>query len=145
MSISAIFFGFLWMIGGWNYTVQWSSPHKCSQKSRCSAFNTVITAFASRYFCILIIFAYAWSPSLSLDTLGRSPRLPKYLLDRYSLCSRSINSSDYILSSFLYVIPHSEFLLIIYSSSDISMSWNRTQGPIYQFELLPPQKSCSSC
>ena len=125
--------------GGWNYNVQRFSPHKYGQKSCCSAFNAVVATFASRYFCVLIIFACAWSSSLSLDPLGGSPKLPKYLLDRYSLYSRSINSSDYIPSSFLYVIPHSEPLLIIYSSSDVSMSLNKAQGPIYQFGLLPPQ------
>ena len=122
---------------GWNCTIHRSSPHKCGQKSCCSAFNAVVTAFASRYFCILIIFACAWSSSLSLDHFGGSPRLPKYLLDRYSLYPRSVDSSDYIPSSFLYVILHSEPLLIIYPSSDISMSSNRAQGPIYQFRLLP--------
>ena len=30
---------------GWDYTVQGSSPHKCDQKSCCSALNTVVTAF----------------------------------------------------------------------------------------------------
>ena len=44
---------------GWNCTIQRSSPHKCGQKSCCSAFNAVVAAFASRYFCILIIFACA--------------------------------------------------------------------------------------
>ena len=125
--------------GGWNYTVQKSSPHKCGQKSCRSVFNAVVAAFTSRYFCILIIFACAWSSSSSLDPLGGSPRLPKYLLDWYSLYQRSINFSDYILSSFLYMILHSEPFLIIYSSSDVSMSWNRAQGPIYQFGLLSPQ------
>ena len=124
--------------GGWNCTFQRSSAHKCSQKRCCSAFNAVVAAFASRYFCIFIIFACAWSSSLLLDPPRGSPRLPKYLLDRYSLYSRSINSSDYIPSSFLYVTLHSKPLLIIYSSSDVSMSWNRTQGPIYQFGLLSP-------
>ena len=107
--------------GGWNCTVQRSFPHKCGQKSCCSAFNVVVAAFAFRYFCILIIFACAWSSSLSLGPPGGSPRLPKYLLDRYSLYPRSIDSSDYIPSSFLYVILHSEHLLLIYSSSDVSM------------------------
>ena len=125
--------------GGWNCTVQRSSPHKFDQKSCCNAFNAVVAAFASRYFCILIIFACAQSSSLSLGPLGGSPRLPKYLLDRYSLYSRSIDSSDYIPSSFLYVILHSEHLLLICSSSDVSMFRNRVQGPLYQFGLLPPQ------
>ena len=31
--------------GGWDYTVQGSSPHKCGQKSCCSAFNAVVAAF----------------------------------------------------------------------------------------------------
>ena len=44
---------------GWDCTVQRSSPHKYNQKSCCSAFNAMIAAFASRYFCILIIFACA--------------------------------------------------------------------------------------
>ena len=30
---------------GWDYTVQRSSPHKCGQKSCCSAFNVVVVAF----------------------------------------------------------------------------------------------------
>ena len=125
--------------GGWDCIVQRSSPHKCSQKSCCNAFNAMVATFASRYFCILIIFAYAWSPSLSLDLPRGSPKLPKYLLDWYSSYPRSINFSEYIPSSFLYVILHSEPRLIIYSSSDVSMSLNRAQGPIYQFGLLPPQ------
>ena len=115
---------------GWNYTVQRSSPHKCGQKSCCSAFNVVVAVFASRYFCIFIIFVCAWSSSLSLDLPRGSPRFPKYLLDRYSLYSRSIDSSDYIPSYFLYVIVHFEHLLPIYSSSDVPISWNRDQGPL---------------
>ena len=124
---------FLWLSvngGGWNYTVQRSSPHKCGQKSCCSAFNVVVAVFASRYFCIFIIFVCAWSSSLSLDLPRGSPRFPKYLLDRYSLYSRSIDSSDYIPSYFLYVIVHFEHLLPIYSSSDVPISWNRDQGPL---------------
>ena len=132
----------LWLFvngGGWNCTIQRFFPHIYGQKSCYSAFNAVVAAFASRYFCILIIFPCAWSSSLSLDLPGRSPKLSKYLLDWYSLYLRSINSSSYISLSFLYVILHSESLLIIYPSSDISMSSNRAQGPIYQFRLLPPQ------
>ena len=125
--------------GGWNCTVQRPSPYKCGQKSCYSVFNVVVAAFASKYFCILIIFACAWSSSLSLDLPGRSPRLPKYLLDRYSLYLRSMDSSDYIPSYFLYVIIYPEHLLLIYSSSDVSMSWNRAQGLLYQFRFLPPQ------
>ena len=97
----------LWLFvngGGWDCTVQKSSPHKCSQKICCSTFNAVIAAFVFRYFSILIIFACAWSSSLLLDLHGGSSNLPKYLLDWYSLYPRSINSSDYIPSSFLYVI-----------------------------------------
>ena len=125
--------------GGWNFTVQRSSPHKYGQKSCCSAFNAIVAAFASRYFCILIIFACAWNSSLSLGPPRGSPRWPKYLLDRYSLYPRSLGSSDYIPSSFLYVILHSKYLLLIYSSLDVSMFWNKAQGPLYQFGLLPPQ------
>ena len=137
---------FLWLSvngGGWNCTVQRSSPHKFGQKSCCSAFNAVVATFVSRYFCILIIFACAWSSYLSLDSSRGSPKLPKYLLDWYSLYPRSINSSDYIPSSFLYVILYSRPLLIIYSSLDVSMSSNRAQGPIYQFGLLPPHVLCT--
>ena len=125
--------------GGWNCTVQRSFPHKCGQKSCCSAFNAVVVAFASRYFCIFIIFACAWSSSLSLGSPGGSPRWPKYLLNWYSLYSRSLGSSDYIPSSFLYAILHSEHLLPIYSFSNVSMLRNRAQGPLYRFGLLPPQ------
>ena len=45
--------------GGWNYTVQRFSPHKCGQISCYSAFNVVVAAFTSRYFYILIIFTCA--------------------------------------------------------------------------------------
>ena len=31
--------------GGWDYTIQGSSPHKCGQKSWCSAFNAMVAAF----------------------------------------------------------------------------------------------------
>ena len=92
---------------GWNYTVQRSSPHKCGQKSCCSAFNVVVAAFASKYFWILIIFACAWSSSLSLDLPGGSSKLPKYLLDRYSLYLRSIDSrtiSLHIFFTWLYTL-----------------------------------------
>ena len=125
--------------GGWDCTVQRSSPHKCGQKSCCSAFNMVVVAFAFRYFYVLIIFACAWSSSLSLDLPGGSPKLPKHLLDWYSSYSRRTNSSNYILPSFPYVILHSGPPLIIYSSSDVSISSNRAQGPISQFGLSPPQ------
>ena len=64
-----------------------------------------------------------------------------FRLDQYSLYPRSINSSDYIPSSFLYVILHSEHLLLIYSSLNVSMSQNRAQGPLYQFGLLPSHLS----
>ena len=127
--------------GGWDYTVRRSSPHKCGQKSYCNAFNAVIAAFAFRYFCILIIFACAWISLLSLNLLEGSPKLPKYLLDWYSLYSKGINFSDYIRPFFLYMILYSGPFLIIYSSSDASMSSNRAQGPILQFGLLPPQGS----
>ena len=93
--------------GGWDCTVQRFSPHKCGQKSCYSAFNAVVVAFNFRYFCILIIFACAWSSSLSLDLPGGSPKLPKYLLDWYSLYPRRINSLDYIPLSFPYMILHS--------------------------------------
>ena len=38
----------LWLsvsCSGWDYTVQESSPHKCGQKSCCSALNAVVTVF----------------------------------------------------------------------------------------------------
>ena len=31
--------------GGWDCTIQGSSPHKCGQKSCCSAFNVVVATF----------------------------------------------------------------------------------------------------
>ena len=67
--------------GGWDCIVQKSSPHKCGKKSCCSEFNVVIAAITFRYFYILIIFACAWSSSFSLDLLGGSSKLSKYLLD----------------------------------------------------------------
>ena len=59
----------LWLsvsCSGWNHTVQESSPHKCGQKSCCSALNVVVTAFlldisaflSSSY--ILEVHPYRW-------------------------------------------------------------------------------------
>ena len=59
----------LWLsvsCSGWNHTVQESSPHKCGQKSCCSALNVVVTAFlldisaflSSSY--ILEVHPYHW-------------------------------------------------------------------------------------
>ena len=42
--------------GGSDYTVQKSSPHKCGQKSCCSAFNVVVAVFP------LDIFVFLSSP-----------------------------------------------------------------------------------
>ena len=53
----------LWLsvsCSGWDYTVQESFPHKCSQKSCCSALNAVVTAF------LLDISAFL-SPSYTLE------------------------------------------------------------------------------
>ena len=39
---------FLWLSvhsGSWDCTIQGSSPHKCGQKSCCSAFNAMVAAF----------------------------------------------------------------------------------------------------
>ena len=83
---------FLWLSvndGGWNCTVQRSSPHKYDQKSCCSIFNVMVAAFASRYFCILIIFACVWSSSLSLNLPGMSPRLLNICLTDI-LCIRRV-------------------------------------------------------
>ena len=98
----------------------------------------MVAAFAFRYFYVLIIFACAWSSSLPLDLPGGSPKLPKHLLDWYSSYPRRTNSSDYIVPSFPYVILHSGPPQIIYSSSDVSISSNRVQGPVSQFGLSPP-------
>ena len=42
--------------GGWDYTVQGSSSHKCGQKICCSAFNVVVATFP------LDIFVFLSSP-----------------------------------------------------------------------------------
>ena len=46
----------LWLFmngGGWECTVQGSSPHKCGQKGCCSAFNAVVAAFLLDIFIFL--------------------------------------------------------------------------------------------
>ena len=59
----------LWLsvsCSGWDYTLQGSSPHKCGQKSCCSALNAVVTAFlldisaflSSSY--TLEVYPYRW-------------------------------------------------------------------------------------
>ena len=102
--------------GGWNCIVQRFSPHKYSKKICCSAFNAVVAGPASRYFCIFIIFAYAWSSSLSLDLPGGSPKLPKCLFDWYSsyLRRKLLGLYPFIFSlrdSTLWTFPNHLFLL----------------------------------
>ena len=59
----------LWLsmsCSGWDYTVQGSSPHKCGQKSCCSALNAVVIAFLLDTFAflsplyILEVHLYRW-------------------------------------------------------------------------------------
>ena len=61
---------FFWLSvhgGGWDCTVQGSSPHKCGQKSCCSTFNAVVAAFlldistflSSSY--VLEVHPYCWT------------------------------------------------------------------------------------
>ena len=111
--------------GGWDCTVQGSSPHKCNQKNCCSAFNAVVAAFLLDISVYLFFFVRAWSLSLSLEILGRSPKSPKYLFDQYSSYPRMITSSDFIPPPFPYVILYSGVSPIIYSSSDESTSSDR--------------------
>ena len=54
-------------------TVQGSSPHKCNQKSRCSAFNVVVVAFPQIFFGVSFSLAHFWGTSLSLRFPGMSP------------------------------------------------------------------------
>ena len=54
-------------------TVQGSSPHKCSQKSSCSAFNAVVVAFPQIFFGVSFSLVRFWGTSLSLRLPGRSP------------------------------------------------------------------------
>ena len=76
---------FLWLSvhgGSWDCTVQGSSPHKCGQKSFCSAFNVVVAAFlldistflSSLY--VLEVHPYCWK---FLE--GHSSRLRTCLID----------------------------------------------------------------
>ena len=98
----------LWLsvnCSGWDYTVQESSPHKCGQKSCCSALNAVVTAFlldisaflSSLY--ILEVHPYHWK---FLE--GRLTYL-KCLLNRHSSYPSSITFSDYTLPPFSICDP----------------------------------------
>ena len=128
--------------GGWNYTVQGYSPHKCGQKSCCSAFNAVVAAFLLD---ISIFLSSSYMPEVHLDIPGRSPKSPTHLLDWYSSYPRRITSSDCIPPPFLYVILHFGASSIIHSSSNVSTSSNRGQGPVYKFGPLSAQKSLRIC
>ena len=103
-------------------------PEKLLQCIKCNS-----NSFSLRYFCVLILFARAWSSSLSLEIPRRSPKSPKYLLDRYSSYPRRITSSDCTLPPFPYMILQSRASLIICPSSDVSTSSNRAQGPVYKY------------
>ena len=75
-------------------------PKKLLQCIECGGNN-----FSLRYFCILIISVRARSSSLSLEIPGKSPKLPKYLLDQHSPYPRRITSSDCTLSPFFVCNP----------------------------------------
>ena len=81
---------FLWLsvsYSGWDYTVQGSSPHKCGQKSCCSALNVVITAF------LLDIYAFL-SPSYTLEV---HPYHWKFLEGRLRYLSTCLTNIHLIL------------------------------------------------
>ena len=103
-------------------------PEKLLQCIKCNG-----NSFSLRYFCVLILFARAWSSSLSLEIPGRSPKSPKYLLDRYSSYPRRITSSNCTLPPFPYMIFQSGASLIVCPFSDVSASSNRAQGPVYKY------------
>ena len=69
---------------GWDYTVQGFSPHKCSQKSCCSAFNAVVAAFP------LDIFVFLTSPYV-LEVYPHRWRLLEDHLNYPSTCLTNIH------------------------------------------------------
>ena len=64
----------LWLsvsCSGWNYTIQGSFPHKCGQKSCCSALNAVVTVFLLDISAFLSPSYTLWSFFLTLEVLRR--------------------------------------------------------------------------
>ena len=79
----------LWLsvsCSGWDYTVQGSSPHKCGQKSCCSALNAVVTVF------LLDISAFL-SPSYILEV---HPYRWKFLEGRLRYLSTCLSNAPFI-------------------------------------------------
>ena len=82
-------------------------------------------SFFPRYFYILIFSIRAWSLSSLLESLGRSPKSPRRLLDWYSSGSRSVTSSDLSPPLFPYATIYSETFPVICFSSDTPPLANR--------------------
>ena len=109
---------------GWDYTVQRSSPHKCGQKSRCSSFNAVVTAFpldisvflSSLY--VLEVYPHRWR------LLEGHPSHPGACLTDIRLV-RGVTSSDLSPPLFSYTTIYSGASPVIYSSLDASPLANR--------------------
>ena len=142
---------FLWLFVNsdcWDYTVQGFSPHKCGQKSCCSAFNAVVAAFpldisvflSSPY--VLKVYPHRWrllEDHLNYPGTCLTNIRPIECQKKYSSNSRRVISSDFNPPPFPYVIVYSGASLVIYSSSDASTLSNRTQGLVYKFGFSFPQ------
>ena len=101
---SSIFSGFLCMmvaeIALFKGPLHINAAKKLLQCIKCCG-----NSFSLRYFYIFILSIRAWSSSLSLEIPGRSPKLPKYLLDQHSPYPRRIISSNYTLPPFSVCDP----------------------------------------
>ena len=89
---------------GWNYTVHGSSSHKCSQKSCCSAFNAVVTAFPLDIYAFLSPLYTLWSFFLTLEVPRKYVKVLGYLLNQHSSYPSSITFSDCNLWSSNWVL-----------------------------------------
>ena len=85
---------------GWNYIVQRSSSHKCSQKNCCSALNAVVTAFLLDISAFLSPSYTLWSSFLTLEVLRRLIKVLGCLLNQHSSYPSSITFSNCNLPPF---------------------------------------------
>ena len=125
--------------GSQGNTIQESSPHKCGQKSSCSAFNAVAEALSQ-------IFPSSYSSSMFVMLASSSGVSWKVALsDRIYVWSVLCLSKETLLLGppsltfpLTYYLWDFELntLTIVHSSSNQSTSSNKAPGPIYNFGPL---------
>ena len=125
--------------GSQDSTVQGFSPHKCGQKSSCSAFNAVAVALSQ-------IFPSSYSSNMFAMLAPSSGVSWKVTLSDRAYIRSTLGLSEEIFllrTPFHWNITFVDFelntLTTVYSSSNQSTSSDKVQGPIYDFRPLSLQ------